>query len=250
MKNQSRLLLAAAGLCLSQGVMAEGSLSIGVEDLQYLPYYTTTNGNYTGFARELFDDYANTTSTDVTLNPLPIKRLYKSFFEGEVQAKFPDSPYWAGHLKEGKDMLYSNEVVSYIDGVMIKGERDGMTKSSLKNLATVRGFTAWDYMPEIEAGQIKVSENSGFEATLKQVAAGRADGAYVNIAVAEYTLMNVLNKPDALIFAPELPHTLGFYYVSTIGNSDVINSLNKFMEDRSGEIETLKSKYDLVLDYN
>ena len=249
MFKSSKVLLIATGLCLSHGALAAGKFSLGVEDLSYLPYYTTVDGKYTGFGQELFNDYAKASSTEVTFVPLPIKRLLKSFLEGDVQAKFPDSAYWAGDQKEGYDIIYSDPVVNYIDGIMIKPDRKGMTKSSLKNMATVRGFTPYVYLDDIKADRIKVLENSGFEATLKQVAAGRADGAYVNVAVAQYTLTNELKKPDALIFAPELPHSAGFYYLSTVNNTEIIDSVNKFLNDDKAEVDALKAKYDLILDY-
>ena len=133
---------------------------IAVEKVEYYPLWAQRDGQYAGYARELLDEFGKYSGHSFEYRPLPILRLYKEFLSGRVDFKFPDSPYWAKDQKQGKSVVYSDSALEYIDGVLVKPENLGKGKSNIKTLGTVRGFTAWDYLADIESGAIKVNENA------------------------------------------------------------------------------------------
>ncbi len=131
----------------------------------------------------------------------------------------------------------------FTDGVMVLPENKGKGIGQLKTMGTLRGFTVWTYKDYIRSGQVKVAESDNFIPLLKQVLIKHIDGAYIELAVANYYLHEVLEKPGGLVFDPDLPHTNDYYYLSTINNPEVIQMFNEFQATEQEAIEQLKIKY-------
>lgn len=220
---------------------------VGVEKLDYLPYYSYQGDAYRGLSRELLDAFAAAQGHTFRYEILPVKRLYKNFLDGELDLKFPDNPYWQADMKKGHGIVYSDEVLAFVDGVMVQPQKQGKGLDALKTLGTVRGFTPWDYLERIEDKQIRLIENDNFAGLLQQVIRGRIDGAYINPVVANEQLEKVLKKPRALVFDPDLPHTRGAYLVSTTKHPALIKALNRFLAEKQDLIAELKKKYDVHL---
>lgn len=216
---------------------------LGVEDLNYLPYYANEKNEYYGFARDFFDLFAKNQGISFDYKVLPVKRLWNDFLNEKLDFKFPDHPHWNNEAKKGIRIVYSEAVVQYIDGVMVTSANHGITVEDLKKLGTVAGFTAWDYLDLIKAQQIKIVENSSFVGLLKQTIVGRLDGAYINVSVAQHQLETKLKQPQALVFADQLPHTKAAYLVSSIKHPELVAALNAFIKGHGDAIRRLKVKY-------
>jgi len=227
------------------GTLLSKTFIIGVENIKYYPHYSNENGEYSGYARAVLDAFAEKKGYTFIYNLMPVKRLYGEFLSGKVDFKYPDNPLWMGDAKKGKKIEYSKPVAEYIDGVMVLKENKKKGKSFLKNLGTVRGFTAWKYLDEMKKGKIKFHENSTFEGLLKQVILGRIDGAYINVAVAEYQLNKILNKKGSLVFDSSLPFEKDNYYLSSIKHSDILEEFNFFLKKEKKLIKSLKKKYGI-----
>ena len=222
---------------------------VGVEETSYYPHYSYEDGEYGGFGRAVLDKFAEEYGYDFEYEAMPVSRLFQSFVEKEVDFKYPDHPYWSQDLKEGKDVVYSDEVVRYIDGVSVTPENKDMVVEDIESLGTVRGFTAFDYLDLIEAGEIELVEASNLEGLLRQVKSGRIDGAYANVAIAEYKLEE-LGEEGNLVFNSNLPHTDSYYHLSTINHAEIIEDFNEFLVEFEEEVEALKQEYDVILEEN
>ena len=220
-------------------------VTIGVEDLYYRPFYYMEKGEYKGVSRELLDAFAKSRNLVFQYKALPVYRLYKEFLAGEVDLKYPDSPYWKSDAKKGRSITYSNPVIPFIDGVMITPENKGKGIGHIKVLGTVLGFTPWSYMKLIKAGEVKVIENNSFDGLLEQVIMGRINGAYMNPVVARYRLNKVLKKPGALVFDPDLPHIKDAYRVSSLKNPAIIDHLNRFLKENAQLVREIKARHDI-----
>ena len=215
-------------------------ITVGVERIDYAPYYYIDNDEYKGFAQEWLTAFGKRYKHNIRFRPLPIKRLYLSLFNGEIDFKFPDNQIWAGDTKKGRDVYYSNPVVAYTDGVL----RPPATNSPLKTLGIVRGFTPWDYLSAINEGAITVREINSLTALIKLCLDQRIDGAYFNINVANHLLASKLNKPNGLAFAKDLPHTSSHYAISTVKHQKILDEMNQFMKE-DAFLEIVK-KYGLT----
>lgn len=239
------LLLSPAAALPAPGQPRE--LVVGVENQDYRPYYWVEAGRYQGPGRDILDAYAASRG-DIRFvyRPLPVNRLYQAFLSGAVDLKYPDNPQWQADLKKGKAIAYSRAIADFIDGVMVQPRRKGAGLDGLKVLGTVLGFTPWDYLGRIKAGSVRLLENGSLSGLLEQTILGRIDGAYVNPAVARYQLENVLHKPGALVFDPELPHTKGAYLASSIKHPDLIKDLNRYLSEERESVWAILRRYNLA----
>jgi len=244
MKKIISMLFLSASLLVASGSFAD-EFVVGVENIEYYPIYAKRDGAYSGYARALLDAFAERNGHTFTYKVLPIKRLFKDFIEGDIDFKFPDSPYWKKDLKQGKDVAYSDSVLEYIDGVLVVPSLLGRGKDNLKTLGVLRGFTPWDYLDDIAAKKVNLKEVNSLESLVKMADAGRINGVYFNVIVAKYFLEHTIFDKTALVFDNELPHTRGNYYMSSIKHPKLIASFNQFMAENKSIVESLKAKYDV-----
>lgn len=219
---------------------------VGVEDIDYLPMYSSEGGEYKGYGRELLDAFAEASGHTFEYQPLPIVRLTKAFLDGEVDFKFPDNPYWAQDAKKGHKMVYSEPTVAYTDGVLVLPKNKGKGLESLSKLTIVRGFTPWEYQDLIKEGKVSVGEVSSLDAMVKMVQSERTDGAYFNVTVAKYFLEQKLGQPDTLVFDSSLPHTQSNYFLSATKHPEVIEQFNDFLKNNAGLVNELKKKFSIA----
>ncbi|MDR3515459.1 MAG: transporter substrate-binding domain-containing protein [Azospirillaceae bacterium] len=222
---------------------ADETYIVGVENIEYYPQYNFKDGEYSGFARVLLDDFAHENHYVFTYSAYPVARLFNEFMDGTVDLKYPDNALWSSELTKGHNVVYSDPVVNYTDGVSILPDHKGRPVSELKQLGIVRGFTAWEYADQIKNGTIKLQENNSFVGLLEVTQLGRVDGAYGNVAVVNYTLKNNLKKPDALIYNPSLPHTTDAYHLSSIKHPKVIAEFNAWLKQNADKVAKLKADY-------
>lgn len=220
---------------------------IGVENIEYFPIYAKRDGKYSGYARSLFDEFAARSGHTFIYKPLPIKRLFKGFIDGDIDFKFPDSPYWKQDLKKGKDVKYSDSVIEYVDGVLVAPENVGKGKANLKSLGVLRGFTPWDYLGDIKNKQIALKEVNSLESLIKMTKVGRLDGVYFNVIVANYFQEKTLFDKGGVIFDSSLPHTRSHYYLSSIQYPEIIKEFNEFLASNQGLVAAMKAKYEVNL---
>ncbi|ALS97438.1 substrate-binding periplasmic protein [Lacimicrobium alkaliphilum] len=222
---------------------------VGVENLHYYPHFSDKGGEYEGFARAVLDAFAKEYKHKFSYEARPVARLHDEFLNrGKFDFKYPDNRYWQADIKQGKNVIYSEPVVAYIDGVMVLPAKKGKGEEHLKTLGTIRGFTPWTYMQQIEAGTIRVQESSDFERLLKMAINSRIDGAYLNIDVARYQLQTTIEDKNALVFDDSLPFTKDNYHLSTLKHGEVIQQFNRFLSENRDLIDKLKQDYGLAVD--
>lgn len=242
----SKALAVAFGLLatLAGAAVAAGkTYTVGVEDLDYYPVYAVKDGRYTGYAREVLDAFAKERGYRFEYKPFPVNRLFATFFQGQVDFKFPDNPYWQGDLRTGKNIAYSGSVVIYIDGALVRPEMKDAAPDEVKTLGTVAGFTPWAWLERIKNKQVTLRENASFTALAQQVAAKRVDAAYASVAVLNYQLDHVLKTPGALVFNGKLPHSRDSYFLSTLKYPEVIAEFDAWQKNHQDFVHALKKKY-------
>lgn len=232
-------------LPLSTGLAAgKPTFTVGVQSItNYLPYSEYHAGEYTGFNREVLDLFAQSRGYKFVYKALPVKRLHIDFINGQFDLKYPDNPYWSSELKKGKNIIYSNALVEYIDGVMVLPKNKGKGKKHLKILGVHSGFTPFAYQELIQSGTITTQYTSSYEGLLKITALERVDGAYSNIVVNQFYLKQFFDDQDALVFDPELPYTRSYRHLSSLKHPELIAQFNQFLKDNCDEVEKIKQKY-------
>jgi len=246
-KNCIRFTALAAGLLLTPAATLADEVLVGVEDLTYYPHYAIENGEYSGFGRAVLDAWAADRGHTLTYKAFPVKRLMSMLVDGEIDLKYPDNAYWSSDLKADKNVIYSEAVVEYVDGVSVPPENVGKGMGAVAKLGTVRGFTPWAWLDETQSGKVELSELNALDGLIKQAIAGRIDAAYANVSVIQYQL-GQMGETDKLAFDPDLKHTRDFYYLSTTTKPALIEDFNAWLAENKDKVERLKVEYDVVLD--
>ena len=216
---------------------------VGVEYIEYLPHYTVKNGEYSGFAREMFDLFCTWAGIRFEYRALPVNRLFSELVEKKIDFKYPDNPRWHVDIKKDRGVVYSDIVEEYLAGAVVLPGQKGLGVENVKALGAILGFTPLPFMPYINAGKMTIHPNQHFDSLLKQAILGRLDAVYLDINVASYQLREILQQPDALVFDPGLPYSKSFYSLSTIQHPGMIKRFNRFLVEKKGDINALKLKY-------
>ncbi|WP_419908621.1 hypothetical protein [Hoeflea sp.] len=231
-------------LALNRPAFAETKYTVLVQDYPSLPPYSSyQDADYQGFNRELLDLFAAHRGYTFDYVALPVKRLHFEFSSGAGDLKYPDNPKWALSVKKDAKIVYSDPVVNYVNGVMVRPEDKGKPVDRIQSLGLVAGWTAIGYQESIEAGDVKLAENNDYAGLLKQTMFGRNDGAYSNVATSQYYLKNVLKKPGGLVFDESIPHVRATRHLASVNRPELIEEFNAFLKSHGDQIESLKQKY-------
>lgn len=232
----------------AMSAMAKEKIIVGVQNFsQYMPYsnYLEATNTYGGFNRILLDLFAKKRGYHFIYRALPVKRLYSEFLKSDkLDLKYPDNPYWSRDLKKGKDVVYSQAVVTYIDGVSVLPSRKGHGLSKLRLLGIVAGFTPFTYLKYIKEGSVQTKEIFDYARLLLLVISGRVDGAYSNISVTNFYLKQ-MNKKNLCVFDPSLPYSRSTRHLSSIKRPEIIKEFDNFLIENKAEIEALKVEYEV-----
>jgi len=208
------------------------TLTVGVEDIHFLPFSDYQKGKYTGIFKNTLEEFAKQHNYKLKWEPLPLNRLYAKFYSGSLDIKVPANEYWQKDKKEKLKLsiTYSKPIVSFIDGVMVKSSLKGKGLSLLNNLGVVAGFTPWKYLGEIESGKIKVKENNSINGILSQGILGRVNGVYINIDVGEFYLNKNPKMKGKLVFDSDLPHIESSFHLASLKkNESIVKEFDEFI---------------------
>jgi ABC-type amino acid transport substrate-binding protein len=248
-KIMQKFLLAVLAVILTlpscNAASSSAQLIVGVENHSYYPHYQYSDNQYSGFARELLDEFSRAYAFNPVYKAYTVKGLFKAFQLKQIMLKYPDNPIWSFEGRSGLHIAYSNPVVDYTDGVMTESDRSLNKLSDLKVLGTIEGFTPFPILNLIKQDKIKVIYYPDISELVKALTAKQLDAIYINIDVCNYYLKNVLKKPGSLLFDPTLPFTSGSYYLSTSSHPEVIRKFNTFLYEKRALISELKTKYQL-----
>jgi len=228
--------------------------TIAVENQNYMPYFRVDGTEFLGFARELFDLFASDAGVEFEYVPNPINRIYANYFDKKstLDFKFPDRPEWAPDQRTGRTIHYTNDIVEFTDGVMVKPQNLGKGIAGLTKLGMIAGFTPHLYGKHIKdpdknpKGTITLVPNSSLSALFAQLQAGeRINGIFINLAVAKYSLVNEQKKVDLAVFDKELPHEISAYQMSSLKHPEVVKKFNEFLNNKKAAVAILKQKWGL-----
>jgi len=205
-------------------------LTVGVEPMDFSPIYGWHNGEFRGAAREILDAFAAARGHHLTYRAYPIRRLLAELTHGGIDLKFPDNPDWQAAMRRGTPLTYSAPVIAYVDGTLVRRERVGEGEAAVRSLGIIAGFTPQAWQGRIAAGTVDLTENPGFEPLLRQVAAGRVDGAYLNVAAGLAAAAAVV-PAGTLAYDPALPHVAESYRLSSGTAPEVIAEFDQWLKE-------------------
>jgi ABC-type amino acid transport substrate-binding protein len=242
---------AALGVSLFYGLAFSApvppvTLRVGVENLDYYPFYASDGQHFWGYARDVLDAFAAHSGYRLIYEPLPPTQLFQLFLDSRrLDLKFPDNPQWSPQAKRSVRVSYSEPVATIKEGVVLRRMQLGQPLSHLHSIGTVRGFTMPSYQSYIDRAQLHAVEGSSLDSLLLALASGSVDAVYADFHVAQQRL-KLLRLEDKLAMAPQLPVDHSDLDLATLQHPDVVQAFNQFLRDNEAFILTLKRRYGLT----
>ncbi|MFC4158541.1 substrate-binding periplasmic protein [Chitinimonas lacunae] len=239
---------ALAVVWLSAAALA-AEFTVGVEDIDYFPIFSVSGPEqrYVGYARDVLDRFAAQHGHRFVYRPLPVKRLYREYWQGRFDLVFPDSPRWNSDTKrqQGLELHYSAPLLVFQNVILVKPERLGRGRESVQVLGVIRGFTPWKFQDDITAGRIRVEEAQGARELLKMAMLDRVDAVDMAWQVANHHL-RALKAEGALVPDPGLLDIQdSHYYLSSRRHPELIRQFDQFLSRNANEIAALRRRYGL-----
>lgn len=220
--------------------------TVGVEQDDFMPHYGfNEQGQYSGYARDLLDMFAEYAGIDLVYEGMPVADLVPALAEGTIDFKYPDNPKWNRPDNIANAMHFSEPAVEYVDGVLVAPRSKGQGLENLKRLAVVKGWTPRGYQKAIDSSQITLILNNSLSEMIRETLLKNSDGAYYNVVVALYYINNIRARPDVLVFDPDLPFVRSTYRLSTLKHPELIDRFDDFLTEHQAEVEALKAKYQI-----
>ncbi|MGF1704450.1 transporter substrate-binding domain-containing protein [Enterovibrio baiacu] len=220
---------------------------VGVQNFNdYSPYSSFVNNTYSGFNRELLDAFAQDYGYEFVYMALPIKRLYRQFLDGTVDFKYPDNAIWSATQKEGHNILYSDPIVSFVDGVIVLNKNKPIKRDELNKLGMIAGFTPSPYLKDIDSKRLEVFETRSLEPLIKMLTTGRIDGIYTNLAVMRNHVSHHHDQTTLMSMSQTLPHVTGTRHLSTKLHPGMIVEFNQFLKQNRKLVNEIKQKHGLL----
>jgi len=219
---------------------------VGVEHLDYLPQYGfDSNKRYDGLGIEVLRQFSKSNDDiDFKFTPYPIKRLHQNLLLDEIDFKYPDSVHWNMSAKKKYDVIYSDNLVPYTDGILVLPKNNGRSYSDKFRVGIPLGFTPVALLNSSSNYKLQVIKKMKISELIKLANLGRVDGIYINIDVGLHRL-NQLGKSGTLVFDNNLPHINDYYQLSTINHQGIINKLNQFIRSHPHLLSKLQAKYGI-----
>jgi polar amino acid transport system substrate-binding protein len=218
------------------------SVTVGVESLDYLPFYSGKGrAGYNGFAREVFDRFAEEKGHEFIYIPVKVTSLFTKYINKEFDFKFPDNSLWRANEKTSVSIKYSDAVVQTEMGVMSLAGNGG---KQLKNVGVVDGFTPYPLLGDVKTGKLKLVKKNKMRQLIKLLIKKEIDGIYGSIDVLNYHAKKIKQKVS-FEFNKNVKVSIDEFFLSSIKKGDVLDEFNVWLKSNSGEIIKLKKKHGI-----
>lgn len=231
--------------CLSLGKVAQAdTFVVGVEDLNYYPYFDFPSDN-PSFAKALLDQFAKDNKHQITYLSLPIKQFPKWLYKENIDFKFPDNERWQeiNNIHDLK-IFYSDEVVAMTSGTLVLDKNSNKDAAFFKTIGTVTGFHPTLWVDKIAQGKVTLFEDASPIILVQYLVNGLVDGLLIDLAVANNALRKLdLNKK--IVFSDQITQEIYSYKLSTVKYPKILKQFNQWQVKRRKYIEELKTEFGI-----
>ncbi|MCO7222790.1 ABC transporter substrate-binding protein [Pleionea sp. CnH1-48] len=228
-------------------------IKVGVEDIDYFPYYASEDGSVKGFYKSLMEAFEKQSGYSFEFSFYPPTDVVQALIDNKVDVIFPDNEYWAKDKKLNAGIRYSQPVTDYIDGVFVMYANRALPLEKLSTLGIIKGFNPYPYYTRIDDGHIQLKVYENLEQLILALFNKEIQGAYFNKVLIEHFLSNfslesLIQVPlnQKIIFRSDFPMIQSNYKASTIKQQEFLKSFNEFLSKKE-PLETLKRQYNIQL---
>ena len=221
------------------------SYIIGVEDVNYFPYFDFSSKN-PSFSKDLFDRFAKDSGHQITYLPLPIKQFSKWLFKENIDFKFPDNQRWQEQgLGPEHTLHFSDDILLMTAGTLVMDKNKHKPQSFIVNVGTIIGFQPTLWMEQIARGEVKLIEDRSPKILVKQLVHGIVDGLDIDLAVANYHVKE-LKLDNKIVLSQKIERQVFAYKLSSLKYPEVIAQFNRWLAQNEKFVTALKSRYEIL----
>ena len=198
--------------------------------------------------RMFFDfllDFAKANNINLEYKKLKKRDRMKGFLNHEVDFRFPDNPYWSAATKRNQEVIYSNPIYYYIEGLFIRSEDVEKLNdlNKIKNIGIIGDIVPWFLHHNVEIQKTKLTQLLKNKLLIKALVSGEIDAAYSDFYWGNFTIKE-LELEDKIVFAKNLPNINDYYHLSTIKHPEIVEKFNIWARDNIDDLkESIKRCY-------
>ena len=224
-------------LAISQNLFAQQeqlktSYIVGVQSADSSPLYNFNKSHeFGGSLKQKLDLFAAKNHINFIYKLYNKKDALKALINGEIDFRFPDNPFWSSAVKKNHNILYSNPITYYIEGLFVTRHSEIYNPDDIKTLGVVGGILPWPLHHYTETRKMTLVKSNNCKLLIKKLIDRDIDAAYCNYEVGNYYIKQ-FNLANDIIFSHNLPMISDYYYLSTIKHQNIIKLFNKFLEQK------------------
>ncbi len=240
-RSYTQLLLMILAVSVGFQVQAK-TYTVGVEAVNHFPHYDFNGEKPRGYLVEVINKFAKDQDFDIDFRIMSVEDLWAAYINEEVDFRLPDNLLWQRDIKKESSITYSAPIAYFTDGVV---SLYANKNKPLSKLGTIKGFTAWGYQGDIEAGEIELVAEDTLESLIEGLYAGRFDGVYYNVEAFIKLVQEAGHPATSVTFRRNLVKTRSLYMLSSIHHGGLVKELNQFLRTNKTWVRERKAHYGL-----
>lgn len=217
------------------------SLRICVQNIDYYPHYDFSTQPGRGYAADLFALFSAKTGLQITLLPLPVKRLQDN---PDCQLVYPDNPQWHSAKGETQPLFFSQPLTGIIGATLVRRGDAQLELAAVRAIAVPRGFTPDHLLAVQKDYHFELVETGDATAAIQMLLKQRVDAADVEWHVARH-LLQKLGQPQGAEIGRQLPLASVGFHLSSREHGELLRRFDQFLLQYPKEINRLRVRYQL-----
>lgn len=236
-----RVLIALLLSCCCVQPLHAASLRICVQNIDYYPHYDFSTQPGRGYAADLFALFSAKTGLQITMLPLPVKRLQDN---PDCQLVYPDNPQWHSAKGEAQPLFFSQPLTGIIGATLVRRGDAQLELAAVRAIAVPRGFTPDHLLAVQKDYNFELVETSDATAAIQMLLKQRVDATDVEWHVARHILQK-LGQPQGAEIGRQLPLASVGFHLSSREHGELLRRFDQFLLQYPNEINRLKARYQL-----
>lgn len=236
-------------LLLFSTVWGQKRLAVAVEMISFPPHIQTdSQGNFTGYLRDLMDSWAEDDAMSIVYEVVPVKRIVYSLQNRKLDVRIPDNPVWDGKAKEGLDIRYSQPATRVHGGYVRLADSPKISEINDRPpvIGSMSGFSQHLISDQLTRGKLSLHEVNQNTSLMSLLQRGRVDAIFGDVPALIHLGESMIGE-NSVVQCQELPSEKSTYHLSAFRSHKMIERFDEWLQSEQSQkrLEKLKKKYGL-----
>lgn len=236
-------------LLLLSTMWGQKRLAVAVEMISFPPHIQTdSQGNFTGYLRDLMDRWAEDDGMNIVYEVVPVKRIVYSLENHKLDVRIPDNPLWDTQEKKGLDIRYSQPAAKVHGGYVRLAASPKISDITGRTpiVGSMSGFSQYMIADRLERGELTLHEVNQNTSLMSLLQRGRVDVIYGDIPALVHLGESMIGK-NSVMQCQDFPSEKSTYHLSAFRSHGAIARFDEWMQSEAGQenVKKLREKYGL-----